>query len=132
VTRVYLADHKGLYPNPRLHPLSPTPKTHCFKPRKLQSDAVPKSTLSGAQRSGLTGGQRLEITHPTATGFHADGVVIKLLSDTSLCFKTCVILRADNTSRLVDEYVRMFLRRYASPRLPPKQMELWLPPELSA
>jgi hypothetical protein len=49
VTQVYLADHKGLYQNPRLHPLSPTPKTHCFKPRKLQSDAVPKSTLLGTQ-----------------------------------------------------------------------------------
>src|SRR5271157_2311921 len=40
------------------------------------------------------------LTQPTTPGFHADGVVVKLLSDTSLCFKTCVILRADNTSRL--------------------------------
>jgi hypothetical protein len=44
------------------------------------------------------------------------------LSDTSLCFTTCVILRADNTSRLVEEYVRMFLRRYSSERLPPEQV----------
>jgi DNA-binding transcriptional LysR family regulator len=64
------------------------------------------------------------LTHPTATGFHADGVVVKLLSDTSLCFKTCVILRADNTSRLVEEYVRMFLRKYIPQRLPPKQVKL--------
>jgi hypothetical protein len=35
-----------------------------------------------------------------------------------LCFKTCVILRADNTSRLIDEYLHMFLRRYSSQRLP--------------
>jgi DNA-binding transcriptional LysR family regulator len=66
------------------------------------------------------------LTQPSATGFHADGVVVKPLSDTSLCFKTCVILRADNTSRLVDEYVRMFLRRYSSQRLPPKRTELSL------
>jgi hypothetical protein len=33
-----------------------------------------------------------------------DGVVVKRLSDTSLWFKTCVILRADNTTRLVEEY----------------------------
>ncbi len=39
VSPVYLADHKGLYQNPRLHPLSPKLKTHCFKPRKLQSEA---------------------------------------------------------------------------------------------
>ena len=64
------------------------------------------------------------LTQPSATGFHADGVMVKPLSDTSLCFNTCVILRADNTSRLIEEYVRMFLRRYSSQRLPPKQVEL--------
>ncbi len=68
------------------------------------------------------------LTQPTARGFHADGVVVKPLSDTSLCFETCVIMRADNDSRLVNEYVRMFLRTYAPQRLPPKQMELWLSP----
>ena len=74
---------------------------------------MPKSTLSGTQRIGLARGQRLEIlAQLSATGFHADGVVVKPLSDTSLCFKTRVILRADNTSRLVEEYVRMFLRKY--------------------
>src|ERR1017187_10937477 len=66
------------------------------------------------------------LTQPSTTGFHADGVVVKPLSDTSLCFKTCVIPRADNTSRLVEEYVRMFLRRYSSQRLPPKRTELSL------
>ena len=64
------------------------------------------------------------LTQPWTTGSHADGVVVKPLSDTSLCFKTCVILRADNTSRLVEEYVRMFLRKYAPQRLPPKQVKL--------
>jgi LysR family transcriptional regulator, benzoate and cis,cis-muconate-responsive activator of ben and cat genes len=64
------------------------------------------------------------LTQPSTTGFHADGVVVKPLSDMSLCFNTCVILRADNSSRLVDEYVRMFLRRYSSQRLPPKQVKL--------
>ena len=64
------------------------------------------------------------LTQPTALGFHPDGVVVKPLSDASLCFKTCVILRADNTSRLVEEYVRMFLRKYAPQRMPPKQVKL--------
>jgi hypothetical protein len=62
------------------------------------------------------------LTQPSATGLHADGVVVKPLSEKSLCFKTCVILRADNTSRLVDRYVRMFLRRCK--RLPSKGTEL--------
>jgi len=64
------------------------------------------------------------LTQPTARGVHADGVVVKPLSDTSLCFKTCVIMRADNDSRLVNEYVRMFLRKYAPQRIPPKQAKL--------
>jgi len=66
------------------------------------------------------------LTQPTARGFHAEGVVVKPLSDTSLCFETCVIMRADNDSRLVNEYVRMFLRKYALQRLPPKRTELSL------
>ena len=70
------------------------------------------------------------LTQPTAPGFHPDGVVVKLLSDASLCFKTCVILRADNTSRLVEEYVRMFLRGYASQRLPPQRTELSMSPRV--
>jgi DNA-binding transcriptional LysR family regulator len=64
------------------------------------------------------------LAQPTARGFHADGVVVKPISDTSLCFETCVIMRADNDSRLENEYVRMFLRKYASQRLPPKQVKL--------
>jgi len=55
-----------------------------------------------------------------------DGVVVKPLSDASLCFNTCVIRRADNSSRLIEEYVRLFLRRYSSQHLAPKQVKLSL------
>jgi hypothetical protein len=47
-------------------------------------------------------------------------VVVKPLSDASLCFDTCVIMRADESCRLVNEYVRIFLRQAAPPRRPPK------------
>jgi hypothetical protein len=66
------------------------------------------------------------LTKPTALGFHAEGVVVKPISDTSLCFQTCVIMRTDDDSRLANEFARSFLRKYAPQRLPPKQMELWL------
>jgi DNA-binding transcriptional LysR family regulator len=66
------------------------------------------------------------LTKPTARTLHADGVVVKPLSDTALWFDTSVIMRADDESRLVNEFVRSFLRKYAPQRLPPKQMELWL------
>jgi DNA-binding transcriptional LysR family regulator len=54
------------------------------------------------------------------------GVVVKPLSDASLCFETCVIMRSDNDSRLANEFARSFIRRYELQRLPPKQMELSL------
>jgi len=38
-----------------------------------------------------------------------------------------MILRADNASRLVNEYVRAFLRKYAPQHLAAKQMDLPLP-----
>ncbi len=66
------------------------------------------------------------LTKPTALGVRAEGVVVKPLSDTSLCFQTCVIMRTDDDSRLANEFVRSLLRKYAPQRLPPKQMELWL------
>ncbi len=66
------------------------------------------------------------LTKPTVLGVRAEGVVVKPLSDTSLCFQTCVIMRTDDDSRLANEFARSFLRKYAPQRLPPKQMELWL------
>ncbi len=59
----------------------------------------------------------------TALGFHAEGVVMKPLSDASLCFQTCVIMRTDDDSRLANEFARSFLRRYAYQRRPPKPTE---------
>jgi hypothetical protein len=65
------------------------------------------------------------LTKPTARTLHADGVLVKPLSDTSLWFDTSVIMRAGDESRLVNEFVRAFLRKYAPQCLQPKQMELW-------
>jgi len=56
-----------------------------------------------------------------------EGVVIKPLSDTSLCFEACLVMRADDDSRLVNEFARSFLRRYEPQRISPRQMELSLP-----
>jgi DNA-binding transcriptional LysR family regulator len=64
------------------------------------------------------------LTKPTALGCRADGVVVKPLSNQSLCFKTCLIMRKDDDSRLTNEFARSFLRRYAYQRRPPKPIEL--------
>jgi DNA-binding transcriptional LysR family regulator len=68
------------------------------------------------------------LTTPTVLDIRAEGegVVVKPLSDTSLCFQTCVIMRADDDSRLANEFARSFLRQCAPRPVPPKQMELSL------
>jgi DNA-binding transcriptional LysR family regulator len=66
------------------------------------------------------------LTKPTALGCRAEGVVVKPLSDESLCFKTCLIMRKDDDSRLANEFARSFLRRYADQSRPPKPIELSL------
>lgn len=66
------------------------------------------------------------LAQPTAAGFRSNGVVVKPISDRSLCFETCVIMRKDDDSRLANTFARAFLRRYLPQRLPPKQMELAL------
>ena len=64
------------------------------------------------------------IAQPAAALFRANGVVVKPISDTSLCFETCVIMRTDDDSRLANEFVRSFLRRYQPPQhLSPQQMQ---------
>jgi DNA-binding transcriptional LysR family regulator len=46
------------------------------------------------------------IAQPAAALFRANGVVVKPISDTSLCFEACVIMRTDDDSRLANEFVR--------------------------
>jgi hypothetical protein len=65
------------------------------------------------------------LTNP-AVGVSAQPVVVKPLSDASLCLKTCVIMRSDNDSRLANEFARTFLRRFEPQILPSKQIELSL------
>ena len=56
-----------------------------------------------------------------------EGVLIKPLTDESLSFETCLIMRADQESRVVNEYARQFLKKYVPQHLAPKQMNLPLP-----
>lgn len=67
------------------------------------------------------------VTKPASVGPSAEGVVVRRLLDPSLCFETCLIMRADDDSRLANEFGRAFLHRCEG-RLgaQPKQMELSL------
>lgn len=120
-----LAKDKWILFPKRVHPLlyeavMDTARQESIAPKHAHNVIVPQEAVDlVSDRLGVA-----ILTQPTARGFRADGVVVKPLSDTSLCFKTCVIMRADNDSRLVNEYVRMFLRNYAPQRVPPKQVQL--------
>lgn len=62
------------------------------------------------------------LTKATALSTRIEGVVVKPLSHDSLWFETCLVMRADNESRMVNEFARSFLRRHQ--RSHAKQMEL--------
>src|SRR5260370_29271980 len=64
---------------------------------------------------------------PTTLRVYDEGVVVKPLSDTPLWFETCLVMRAGDSSRLVNEFARLFLRRFTPRRLPAAQMTLPLP-----
>ena len=66
------------------------------------------------------------LTQTAALGFKTEGVVVRPLSDTSLRFETCVIMRNDDNSRIANEFARSFIRRQSPHRMASKQMELWL------
>ncbi|MGA9306705.1 MAG: LysR substrate-binding domain-containing protein [Candidatus Sulfotelmatobacter sp.] len=50
------------------------------------------------------------LTKPTMTDTRAKkDVIVKPLADTALSFETCLVLRAHEESRFVDEFVRSYL-----------------------
>jgi DNA-binding transcriptional LysR family regulator len=67
------------------------------------------------------------VTKPASVGLGVEGVVIRPLSDPSLSFETCLIMRADEDSRLANDFGRSFLQKCAPRRLPPMQLTLPLP-----
>ena len=61
---------------------------------------------------------------PSTLGLRAEGVVIRPLSDPSLSFETCLIMRCDDDSRLVNEFARTFLRKQMPKLWRGRQMDL--------
>ena len=92
--RVHPLVHEAIMDTARREAIAPKHAHDVFAPQEaidLVSDHVGMAIL----------------TQPMARGFHTAGVVVKPLSDASLCFQTCVILRGRQSSRLREEYVRM-------------------------
>jgi len=66
------------------------------------------------------------LTKPPTLEDNAARVLVRPLSDTSLRFATCVIMRKDDDSGLANAFARSFLRRYAPQSPSPRQIELSL------
>jgi DNA-binding transcriptional LysR family regulator len=64
------------------------------------------------------------VTKPASVGLKAEGVVVRPLSDPSLSFATCLIMRTDDDSRLANAFGRSFLRQCTPRCLPPVQLTL--------
>jgi len=62
--------------------------------------------------------------HPLA--FRAKGVILKPFSEKSPWFETCVVMRKDDDSRLTNQFVRSFLRKFKLSPQAGSQMELSL------
>ena len=61
---------------------------------------------------------------PSISGVPAPGVVVRPLCDPALSFETCLVMRRDDDSKLVNQYARAFLKRYVRKLGPSRQMDL--------
>jgi len=61
---------------------------------------------------------------PSAGGTPAADVVVRPLSDPALSFETCLVMRHDDDSKLVNQYARAFLKKYVRKLGAARQMEL--------
>jgi DNA-binding transcriptional LysR family regulator len=66
------------------------------------------------------------LPRPSTVGAPGEGVVVRTLSDPALSFETCLVMRRDDDSKLVNQYARAFLRKYARKLGAGRQMELAL------
>jgi DNA-binding transcriptional LysR family regulator len=61
---------------------------------------------------------------PSESCLRAEGVVVRPICNPSLSFETCLIMQRDDDSRMVNEFARLFLRRYSRKLDSGRQMEL--------
>lgn len=61
---------------------------------------------------------------PSTVGPLGRGVFVRTLSDPALSFETCLVMRGDDDSKLVNQYARAFLRKYVRKLGSSRQMDL--------
>lgn len=105
-----------------------TPNTNPDSSSPVVASPYPAGITVSGMAGAVSGVGVAILTKPTMLDTRAKkGVIVKPLADTALCFETCLVLRAHEESRFVNEFVRSYLRKYAPHRLGPTQMELKLP-----
>jgi hypothetical protein len=103
-------------------PFSMTPSWKCIMPRCTHAAGTAEQAVQWVSEQVGVG----IISKPYPLAFRTKGVVLKPFSEKSLWFQTCVVMRKDDDSRLTNQFVRSFLRKYKLPTQPGSQMELSL------
>ena len=100
-----------------------TARAQALAPRKAhETFTVEEAAYLVAEHEGIA-----ILAEAPSLDWYAEGVTIKPLTDKSLSFDTCLIMRADQASRAVNEFGRAFLKRYTPQRPPTGQLDLPLP-----
>jgi DNA-binding transcriptional LysR family regulator len=127
ITLQDIADDDWIISSKRIHPTMHS----AIMDAARQKGIVPRCThdIMTAQEALYLVSEEIGVailTDSSSSPAPTEGVVVKPLSDDSLRFETCVIIRYDNDSRLVNGFVRSFLRKFVPQRPLPEQMELLL------
>ena len=118
-----LADDEWILFSKRLHPI-----VHDTIMEVARRDGItPKYTHDAvtAEQAFQLVSERVGVgivTQPSTLALRTKGVVLKPFSNKSLWYETCVIMRKDDDSRLTNQFVRSFLRKYTI--FPPSAMQM--------
>jgi len=122
-----LADEPWVMFQPRVNPvvhhaIMRLAEQEAVRPKQVHEVLAPQEAIdSVAEDVGVA-----FITKATASRYSASGVSIQSLWEQSLWFDTCLVMRADNDSRMTNEFARAFLKKFRSTQAAPIQLDLSL------
>jgi DNA-binding transcriptional LysR family regulator len=107
--------------NPVIHQaILSTAKHESVRPKRLQYVMTPQEVFdSVAEGLGVAVIPRFAISR-----YRLAGMTVHALSEAALSFETALLLRAENDSRLTNEFARAFLKKLRVINATPRQLEL--------
>ena len=120
-----LADDPWITFQPRANPfihqaILSTAKHESVRPKRLQYVMTPQEAFNSvAEGLGVAIIPRLAISQ-----YRLSGMTVHALAEAPLSFETALLLRAENDSRLTNEFARSFLKKLRVINATPRQLEL--------